>query len=178
MNWRLYCCIAHIRSGKGCKGSLNFLMICPYMVKKTLYQIELNLLKAFFPVWDILFSYSETLSENGSHELTGALHILGPTLEAMNWRHCIPRVGVHNIESTLCPTVADWSLSDRGQLEPVRPWSIGQLYACILIGFYPHFGCISRRALVMMRAYVVPPWGKRWEEKGLKFLLNIFTIAF
>ena len=125
MNWRLFCCIAHIRSGKGCKGSLNFLMICPYMVKKTLYQIELNLLKAFF-LFEILFSYSETLSENGSHELTGALHILGPTLEAMNWRHCIPRVGVHYIESTLCPTVADWSLSDRGRLEPVRPWSIGQ----------------------------------------------------
>ena len=83
-------------------------------------------IKGFFPVWDILFSYSETLSENGSHELTGALHILGPTLEAMNWRHCIPRVGVHYIESTLCPTVADWSLSDRGRLEPVRPWSIGQ----------------------------------------------------
>ena len=41
---------AHIRSGKGCKGSLNFLMICPYMVKKTLYQRELSLLKAFFPV--------------------------------------------------------------------------------------------------------------------------------
>ena len=53
------------------------------MVKKTLYQIELNLLKAFF-LFEILFSYSETLSENGSHELTGALHILGPTLEAMN----------------------------------------------------------------------------------------------
>ena len=54
------------------------------MVKKTFDQIELHLLKAFFAVRDILFSYSETISENGSHELTGALHILGPTLEAMN----------------------------------------------------------------------------------------------
>ena len=44
---------------------------------------------------------------------------------------------MHYIESTLCPTVADWSMSDHGRLEPVRPWSIGQLYACILIGFYP-----------------------------------------
>ena len=40
-------------------------------------------IKGFF-LFEILFSYSETLSENGSHELTGALHILGPTLEAMN----------------------------------------------------------------------------------------------
>ena len=112
--------------------------VLPYMVKKTFDQIELNLLKAFFAVWDILFSYSETLSENGSHELTGALHILGPTLEAMNWRHCIPRVGVHYIESTLCPTVADWRLSDRGRLEPVKPWSIG---ACPTLADWSAWSC-------------------------------------
>ena len=68
-------------------------------------------IKGFFFLFEILFSYSETLSENGSHELTGALHILGPTLEAMNWWHCIPRVGVHYIWVPCFPTVADWSLS-------------------------------------------------------------------
>ena len=38
----------------------------------------------------------------------------------MNWRlYCTPRVRVHYLESTLCPTVADWSLSDHLWLEPL-----------------------------------------------------------
>ena len=68
-------------------------VICTYMAKQTLFKVELNSLEAF-SVWDIIFPYWETLSENGSHRLTGAHN--SSTLEAMNWRlYCIPRVGVH-----------------------------------------------------------------------------------
>ena len=81
-------------------------VICTYMAKKTLFQVELNHLKAF-SVWDIIFPYWETLSENRSHKLTGAHN--NSTLEAMNWRlYCLPIVGVHCLESPLCPSGPDW----------------------------------------------------------------------
>ena len=48
--------------------------------------------------------------KNGSHKLTGAMHILGPTLDAMNRRlHCIPRGAL----------LRKHLLSDRRRLMPV-----------------------------------------------------------
>ena len=105
INWRLATkSTAHISSGKNyyrllllyfiCYHVFVPQVICTYMAKQTLFQIELNSLEVFFSVWDIIFPYWETLSENGSHRLTGAHN--SSTLEAMNWRlYCIPRVGVH-----------------------------------------------------------------------------------
>ena len=36
--------------------------------------------------------------------------------------------------------------------------------------FFDHF-----LKVIMMRAYVVPPTGIRWEERSMKILFNIFT---
>ena len=119
-------------------------MYCTYKVRTNSFNEKLGYYRLLFwvitmysrpvnnkllPLEVTMSSYHKCYAKNRSHKLTADFLVYCtykvrqglPTLEAMNWRHCIPRVGVHYIESTLCPTVADWSLSDHRPLVPVPP---------------------------------------------------------
>ena len=119
-------------------------MYCTYKVRKNFFNGKLAYYRLMFwvvtmysrlvnnkllPLEVTMSSYHKCYAKNGSHKLTAGFLVHCtykvrqglPKLEAINWRHCIPRVGVHYIESTLCPTVADWSLSDRSHVTWLSP---------------------------------------------------------
>ena len=149
-------------------------MYCTYKVRKNSFNGKLGYYRLLFwvvtmysrlvnnkllPLEVTMSSYHKCYAKNGSHKLTAGFLVYCtykvrqglPTLEAMNWRHCIPRVGVHCIESTLCPTVADWSLSDRSHVSP--PWGRESCFAQTQVyppSFYSRRETLSTELLLLL----------------------------